>query len=671
MSIDYRESSQADVTTTVHEDESEEVSELNLSVEYTEREGYVFPREEILQDEDDGNWHPPYRQNKDILKTLDVTDDLEDVFGSGEALQDTTQEEEMSVTVRGLHHKTKTAQDAATTKLFIVTEAMVTELAMKGKCPQCHGDVDVQIAPAGTSAHLTIECASGHISRFCMQETVNGSHVGDIKFASAILLSGNNFLKIKRMADVMNLHMFSSKLFSAVQNHYVCPVVEGMATTIFEETREKLKDKEIVLCGDARNDSPGFCSQYCTYTVMDHDSKEVVDVEFLDKRQAHDKSTTMEPMALIKALDKIKALGLSVKELVTDAHPTISAILRKDYREIIHSWDVWHGAKNVGKKVSKASNLAAQRSLKYWTKHIVNHFWFCAKTCEGNPDVFLSKWRGLVHHVTNKHDWTITGGLGGVPHCEHRELENPEREEWLQSGTKAHDALVKIVLDKRFLKTLAHFVNFRHTGELEALHNHILMYCGKRFAFGYRAYRARNILAIIDYSKHKDRAIAVDEHGNPKLKAKWSKHAGDWVVHEVRVGKTYSYDVEMMTEIMNLRLHDTRPLFRSPDPIPDDPAVIRPRLAPVPPPSKEELRERRKSRFSTEEGMKSIKIVLQLAFDRPQQTASRSFGMGRQLVQVHHPGAGHAIVSFGGQFNMSISIPLCLSTTVRRRSLSL
>ena len=56
--------------------------------------------------------------------------------------------------------------------------------------------------------------------------------------------------------------------------------------------------------GDARNDSPGFCAQYCTYTLLNHESKEVVDVEFLDKRQANDKSTTMEPMALIKALNK-------------------------------------------------------------------------------------------------------------------------------------------------------------------------------------------------------------------------------------------------------------------------------------------------------------------------------------------------------------------------------
>ena len=94
--------------------------------------------------------------------------------------------------------------------------------------------------------------------------------------------------------------------------------------------------------GDARNDSPGFCAQYYTYTLLNHESKEVVDVEFLDKRQANDKSTTMEPMALIKALNKIKHLGLSVKELVTDAHPTISAILSMFFFIIFYLTIQWN-----------------------------------------------------------------------------------------------------------------------------------------------------------------------------------------------------------------------------------------------------------------------------------------------------------------------------------------
>ena len=74
--------------------------------------------------------------------------------------------------------------------------------------------------------------------------------------------------------------------------------------------------------------------------------------------------------------------------------------------------------------------------------------------------IIQSKWKGILHHVCNKHEWVLTGGLGGVPACEHGELQ--ERQEWLSSGTPPHDALIRLVMDKRLLKTLARFVNFRY-----------------------------------------------------------------------------------------------------------------------------------------------------------------------------------------------------------------
>ena len=71
----------------------------------------------------------------------------------------------------------------------------------------------------------------------------------------------------------------------------------------------------------------------------------------------------------------------------------------------------------------------------------------------------------------------------------------------------------------------------------------------------------------------------------------------DWVVHEVRVRKTYSYVPDMVEEILCRRLNDSKPLFRPAELLPTDPRRIRPRLAPVPLPAKEELVRSRKSRF--------------------------------------------------------------------------
>ena len=39
--------------------------------------------------------------------------------------------------------------------------------------------------------------------------------------------------------------------------------------------------KEICLCGDGRNDSPGHSARYCVYTLMEHVTKAVVDLEVI------------------------------------------------------------------------------------------------------------------------------------------------------------------------------------------------------------------------------------------------------------------------------------------------------------------------------------------------------------------------------------------------------
>lgn len=84
-----------------------------------------------------------------------------------------------------------------------------------------------------------------------------------------------------------------------------------------------------------------------------------------------------------------------------------------------------------------------------------------------------------------------------------------------------------------------------------------------------------------------------------RCRSKWSKHSADWVIFEVKVPKTYSYILGMMEEILHRRLTDTLPLYCAADPHPNDPRRIRERLAPFPPPPMEDLKARRRSRFST------------------------------------------------------------------------
>ena len=50
------------------------------------------------------------------------------------------------------------------------------------------------------------------------------------------------------------------------------------------------------------------------------------------------------------------------------------------------------------------------------------------------------KWRGLLHHVTNKHEWTLGGGTTSTS-CDHGEL--PPCDNQLVAGSPPHVALAK------------------------------------------------------------------------------------------------------------------------------------------------------------------------------------------------------------------------------------
>lgn len=75
-------------------------------------------------------------------------------------------------------------------------------------------------------------------------------------------------------------------------------------------------------------DSPGHCAQYCTYTLMEHESKDVLAMVTVDKRETGLKSANMERKAFLKALEQVEEPGVEVVEVVTDGHIQIAAEMR-------------------------------------------------------------------------------------------------------------------------------------------------------------------------------------------------------------------------------------------------------------------------------------------------------------------------------------------------------
>ncbi|XP_053388689.1 uncharacterized protein LOC128551799 [Mercenaria mercenaria] len=74
-------------------------------------------------------------------------------------------------------------------------------------------------------------------------------------------------------------------------------------------------------------DSPGHSAQYCNYTLMENDTKDLLCSIIIDKRMTDLKSTNMEKEGLIRGLRTLRENRVVVKELVTDASTTIAAMM--------------------------------------------------------------------------------------------------------------------------------------------------------------------------------------------------------------------------------------------------------------------------------------------------------------------------------------------------------
>ncbi|XP_066305016.1 uncharacterized protein [Branchiostoma lanceolatum] len=407
---------------------------------------------------------------------------------------------------------------------------------------------------------------------------------GDFMLSSSILLSGNNYGKVSLLCKFMNLGCVCDTTFRKIQVQYCVPVIDTFWQRRLQVLINELKQREeVVLLGDGRMDSPGHSAQYCTYTALDERTRAIVAVEVVDKRETDRKSSIMEKRGFEKAMDKLLEADVPVKEVCTDAHPQIGALMNPDkgkygQMDISHSLDVWHGAKNLMKKLLAAGQEKGCTDLKQWTRDIINHFWWCCNKTNTYED-FIARWTGVLHHVCNEHRWAL-----GC--CEHLPIteETPRLKTWLVRGSLPHKKLSEILLNPRWLKTAHKFLRFRTTSDLESFQNHVLMYASKRYAFSPPVYEARCKLAALDYNEHKDRAVWVTKDGDIKYKRRFQKKSDRWSIYVPREPKKYNYIQDLQAEIVDARIDSNKGMSRTQPMSASDPRRLGTlaRVAPVP-----------------------------------------------------------------------------------------
>ena len=111
----------------------------------------------------------------------------------------------------------------------------------------------------------------------------------------------------------------------------------------------------IIITADGQMNSAGFCAKCCTYTANDYITKEALDMVNIDKIMTNFKSGNMKAAAFRKIMDNLKTSIIEESEQIIDAHSQISSIMKKEFINVNHNMDIWHAAKNLGKKIMAAS----------------------------------------------------------------------------------------------------------------------------------------------------------------------------------------------------------------------------------------------------------------------------------------------------------------------------
>lgn len=211
---------------------------------------------------------------------------------------------------------------------------ILLELFKYCRHPGCANEASFKHHTIGPTLIVNWNCPSGHQGRFSSSKDVNAMYANNLQVAAAILLSGNSFFKIEKMARFMGLSLFSDATFFRMQRLYLIPVVNEWWSWQREQILKEFFDKEVIVCGDGQYDSPGHTAKNLCYFLMELVSGYILEVEVNDKRHVNLVSVNMEKNALRSALQRLRGI-LNVVEIVTDASSTIKKLIGKILQAII------------------------------------------------------------------------------------------------------------------------------------------------------------------------------------------------------------------------------------------------------------------------------------------------------------------------------------------------
>ena len=198
----------------------------------------------------------------------------------------------------------------------------------KARCqtPGCNVVPTVHHYFVGVAIIIKSSCSAGHTHKFCSSHETNEVYANNLQVVTSIMVSGNQFAKIERVARFLHLQFISKSTYYRFQRLYVVPGINEWWMWMKQELVTEFSGQDVVVGGDGQCDSPGFNAKNICYFMMEATSNYILDIEVLDKRHVGLISTNMEKEAAQQSLDHLKQ-ELKIVEFVTDASTSVIALL--------------------------------------------------------------------------------------------------------------------------------------------------------------------------------------------------------------------------------------------------------------------------------------------------------------------------------------------------------
>ncbi|KAF4111800.1 uncharacterized protein LOC131543092 isoform X2 [Onychostoma macrolepis] len=436
---------------------------------------------------------------------------------------------------------------------FIVFEKCL--LSLFESCPVCTRACNVRPRRRGTFIAVDQRCSRcGFFRQWRSQPVIGSTPVGNLQLSAAIYFSGASFLKMQKVFRAMYLKTHTYDAFRKHARTYIEPAVihkwnEDQNVHLHYLSQNKI----VILSGDMRADSPGHSAKYGSYTMMDLQTNNIVDVQLVQQSNEAGGSYHMEKEGLRRSLDRVEESGVKLDCIVTDRHPQIQKLLKD--RKIIHYYDVWHIVKGLSKKVEKISREKDCSLVKKWHKSITNHLCWSATSSDSGPEK-LAKWTSIINHIQDIH----THSDPAYPRCQHEQKSSKDRSKWFQPGSRALNRLHKVLINKRVLSDVEKLSPHYQTSTVESFHKVISLFAPKTVVFPFIEMLCRLYLAAMHFNENAVRPQVTTSKEKLVYKLLFPKDKkGGHTVKPLKTEPTFCYVINLMDSVFEGVVRDPLP----------------------------------------------------------------------------------------------------------------